>query len=64
MRIAYFLGTFKKEDGVTRVLLSLVNEAQKRGVESIIITGFAEDESISPVPVADSPIDGVSLVQV
>ena len=55
MRIAYFLGTFKKEDGVTRVLLSLVNEAQKRGVESIIITGFAEDESISPVPVIQVP---------
>jgi len=55
MKIAYFVGTLKKEDGVTRVLLSLVNEAKKRGVESIIVTGWAEDESISPVPVIQVP---------
>jgi len=55
MKIAYFLGTLKKEDGVTRVLLSLVNEAKIRGIESIIITGWAEDESISQVPVIQIP---------
>jgi glycosyltransferase involved in cell wall biosynthesis len=51
MKIAHFLGTFKKEDGVTRVLLSLINEAQKKEIESIIVTGWAEDESITTAPV-------------
>jgi len=55
MKIAYFLGTLKKEDGVARVLLALTNEAKKRGMESVIITGYAEDESISPVPVIQIP---------
>ncbi len=55
MKIAYFIGTLKKEDGVTRVLLALIKEAQKKGIESIIITGWAEDASISPVPVVQIP---------
>lgn len=55
MKIAYFLGTLKKEDGVTRVLLSLIREAQKRGIETIVITGWAEDESILSVPVIQVP---------
>lgn len=55
MKIAYFIGTLIKEDGVTRVLLALVREAQKKGIESIIITGWAEDTSISPVPVIQTP---------
>ncbi|OGZ33913.1 MAG: hypothetical protein A2174_03450 [Candidatus Portnoybacteria bacterium RBG_13_41_18] len=55
MKIAYFIGTLKKEDGVTRVLLALIDEAQKKGIESMIITGWAEDVSISPVPVIQVP---------
>lgn len=55
MRVAYFIGTLKKEDGVTIVLLALIREAKKRGIESIIITGWAEDASISPVPVICVP---------
>ncbi|MBU1045777.1 glycosyltransferase family 1 protein [Patescibacteria group bacterium] len=55
MKIAYFIGTLKKEDGVTRVLLSLINEGLKKGVQSIIITGWAEDVSLSPVPVIKIP---------
>jgi len=55
MKIAHFIGTLKKEDGVTRVILALVNEAQKKGIDSIIVTGFAEDESISPVPIIQIP---------
>jgi len=55
MKIAYFLGTLKKEDGVTRVLLALIREAQKKGVETIVITGWAEDESILPVPIIQVP---------
>ncbi len=47
MKIAYFLGTFKVEDGVTSVILSLVREAQKRGIETMIVTGWAEDPSIT-----------------
>jgi len=55
MKIAYFIGTLKKEDGATRVLLALICEAQKKGIESVIVTGWAEDESISPVPIIQVP---------
>jgi len=55
MKIAYFIGSFLKEDGVTRVLIALIKEAQKKGIQSIIITGYAEDPSISPVPVIQVP---------
>jgi len=55
MKIAYFIGTLKKEDGVTRVLLALINEGRKRGIESVIVTGWAEDLSVSPVPVIQVP---------
>lgn len=55
MKIAYFLGTFKKGDGVARAVLSLINEAQKKGIKSIIVTGFADNESVSPVPIIQVP---------
>ena len=55
MKIAYFIGTLLKEDGVTRVLIKLAREAQLRGIQSLIITGYAEDVSISPVPVIEIP---------
>jgi len=55
MKIANFVGTLKVEDGVTRVVLTLIREAQKKGIESIIITGWAEDASMSPVPVIQVP---------
>ncbi len=55
MKIAYFIGTLKKEDGVTRVLLALINEARKKGIESLIVTGWAEDASSSPVPIIQVP---------
>jgi len=55
MKIAYFIGTLKKEDGVTRVLLALIEQGRKQGIESIIVTGWAEDVSISPVPVIQVP---------
>jgi len=57
MRIAYFIGTLKKEreDGVTRVLLYFVRLAQKSEIESIIITGWVQDKSESPVEVISVP---------
>ena len=55
MKIVHFIDSLRKEDGVTRVILALVNEAQKKGIESLIITGWAEDASISPVPVIQLP---------
>jgi phosphatidylinositol alpha 1,6-mannosyltransferase len=55
MKIAYFIGTLRKEDGVTTILLHLIQEARKKGIESIIITGWAQDTSISPVPVIQVP---------
>lgn len=52
MKIAYFIGTLlKQDDGVSRVLLALIREAKKKGIESVIVTGWAEDASIFPVPV-------------
>ena len=51
MKIAYFIGTLNKKDGVARVLLALIREAQKRGIDSQVVTGWAEDPKISPVPV-------------
>ena len=58
MRAAYFIGTLKKQDGVTRVLLALINEARKKNIESVIITGWAEDvysSSSCSVPVIQIP---------
>jgi len=57
MRVAYFIGTLKKEreDGVTRVLLYFIRLAQKRRIKSIIITGWAQDKSESPVEVIEVP---------
>ncbi len=55
MKIAYFIGTFKKEDGVAQVLLAIIREARKKGIESVIVTGWAEDVSVSPVPVIQVP---------
>jgi|AntAceMinimDraft_18_1070375.scaffolds.fasta_scaffold23390_1 glycosyltransferase involved in cell wall biosynthesis len=55
MKIAYFIGTLKKEDGVTRVLLALIDEGRKKGIESVIVTGWAEDASISSVPIIEVP---------
>jgi len=55
MRIAYFIGTLRKEDGVTTVLLHLIQEAKKNNIECVIVTGWAEDASFSPVPVIQVP---------
>jgi len=55
MKIAHFLGTLKNEDGVTRVISSLVKEAEKRKIESIIVTGWAEDDSKFPIPIIQIP---------
>lgn len=54
-KIVHFAGTFKKEDGVTSVILALIREAQKVDIESIIITGSAEDESITSAPIIQIP---------
>ena len=55
MKIAHFIGTFRKEDGVTVVLLNLIREAVKRGMESIVVTGWAEDVTITSAPVTVVP---------
>ncbi len=55
MKIAHFIPTLKREDGVAGVLLSIVRESLKRGHESVIVTGWVEDNSISPVPVIKIP---------
>jgi phosphatidylinositol alpha 1,6-mannosyltransferase len=55
MKIAYFIGTLKKVDGVTRVILELSKVMASRGHQVVIITGYAEDKSISSVPVIEVP---------
>lgn len=45
MKVAHFVGTFKKEDGVGVVITNLVREGALRGIESMIVTGWAEDPS-------------------
>jgi glycosyltransferase involved in cell wall biosynthesis len=54
-KIVHFAGTLKKEDGVTSIILALIREAKKVDIESIIITGFAEDESITSAPIVQIP---------
>lgn len=43
MKIAHFVGTLKKDDGVGRVIFKITEGAYKKGWENIIVTGFAED---------------------
>ncbi|MCL4392006.1 glycosyltransferase family 1 protein [Patescibacteria group bacterium] len=50
MRIAFFIATIKKQDGAVRVLLDLVREAKRRGIESVIVTGWTADPESVPVP--------------
>lgn len=55
LKIAYFIGSIRKEDGVARVLLALIREAQKKGLTCVVVTGWVEDESIVPTPVVKLP---------
>jgi len=55
MKIAYFIGTLKKVDGVARVVTTLAREAGNAGVESVIVTGYVEDDTMSPVPTLKVP---------
>ena len=55
MKIAYFIGTLRVQDGVAKVLLRMAEYAHKHGHEAVIITGYAEKEVISPVPVWTVP---------
>ena len=53
MKIAYFNGSFKKEDGVVRVILALVEQAKKQGVETAIVATKSKDTEVSPVPLME-----------
>ena len=55
MKVAYFIGTLKKEDGVGVVLTNLIKEGNKKGVESLIVTGYAEDPSMVAARVIEVP---------
>ncbi len=55
MKIAYFNGTLKVEDGVTRVILAFVREMHALGHECVIVTGHAEDRSITNAPIFEVP---------
>lgn len=43
MKVAYFTGTIRKEDGTVRVLLKLLEQAKRNGMDCIVISGFIED---------------------
>lgn len=55
MKVAYYTGTFNKEDGVSRVILALIREAQKKGIDSIVVTGKSDNNPKSPVPIIQIP---------
>jgi len=55
MKIAYFIATLLKEDGVACALLELIREAQKKGIESLVVTGWTEDKSMSSVQIIQVP---------
>ena len=40
MKIAYFVGTFREIDGVTRVLLKIIEEANRRNIGNTLVTGW------------------------
>lgn len=55
MKIAYFIGTLRVEDGVAKVLLRMAEYAVNNGHKAVIITGYVEPEVHSPVPVWTIP---------
>ncbi len=57
MKVAYFIGSAKNEgDGVNRVLARLIKEGEKRGVESMIVTGWVESPGTTyHVPIITIP---------
>jgi glycosyltransferase involved in cell wall biosynthesis len=61
MRIAHFVGTLKKDDGVGRVIFKITEGAEARGHQSVIFTGLAENpfsfhSSIFEVPSFNFPL--------
>jgi glycosyltransferase involved in cell wall biosynthesis len=61
MKIAYYAGTFNKEDGVSRVILALIREARKNGIESLVITGRSNNKPMSSVPIIQVPAFTIPL---
>ena len=55
MKIAYFIGTLKKEDGVGIVLMNMIREANAKGHTCIVVTGWAEDATMVAAPVVEVP---------
>lgn len=55
MKITHFIGTLKKEDGVAQVIIALIREARKHNIECMIVTGWAEDRSMTDVPIIEIP---------
>ncbi|MEK7083275.1 MAG: glycosyltransferase family 1 protein, partial [Patescibacteria group bacterium] len=55
MKIVNFIGTLKKQDGVAQVILALIREAKKHNIESMIVTGWAEDLSMTSAPIVQIP---------
>lgn len=61
MKIVYYTGTFNKEDGVSRVILALIREAQKKEIDSVVVTGKSNNNPESPVPIIKVPAFTIPL---
>lgn len=55
MKIAHFVGTLKRDDGVGRVIFKITEGASKRGWENMIVTGLGEDAREFPAKVIEIP---------
>jgi phosphatidylinositol alpha 1,6-mannosyltransferase len=43
MKIAYFAGTVRKGDGTVRVLLEMIEQATRCGMECMVVSGYIDD---------------------
>ena len=55
MKIAYFDGTLRIDDGVSRVILRMAEYAVRYNHEAVIVTGYVEPNFQSPVPIKTIP---------
>lgn len=55
MKIAYFVGTFREIDGVTRVLLKIIEEANRRNIANTLVTGWFDRTRNYPTKITKVP---------
>lgn len=55
MNVAYFIGTLKDGDGVCRVLVKLIEGANKHDINNLIVTSHSEHEELYPTKIIYLP---------